>query len=63
MERIPTAIIGASGYAGAELIRLLHNHPHVAISGLYANRRAGEPIARALFEAATEPLVGRVERD
>ena len=48
MERVPAAVIGASGYVGAELIRLLQRHPQVSIAGLYANRRAGESIARDL---------------
>ena len=39
------AIIGASGYTGAELIRLLLQHPHVALAGLYARRQAGRDIA------------------
>ncbi len=32
------AIVGASGYTGAELIRLLLHHPHVELVGLYARR-------------------------
>src|SRR5438477_5291585 len=46
MERVPAAIIGASGYVGAELVRLLRHHPHIELAGLYANRRAGEVVAR-----------------
>jgi N-acetyl-gamma-glutamyl-phosphate reductase len=39
------AVLGASGYTGAELVRLLLRHPRVAIKGLSADRRAGHPIA------------------
>jgi N-acetyl-gamma-glutamyl-phosphate reductase len=39
------AIVGASGYAGAELIRLLAGHPDVAIASLHARDRAGKPLA------------------
>jgi N-acetyl-gamma-glutamyl-phosphate reductase len=35
------AILGASGYAGGELIRFVDNHPHFEASFLGANRRAG----------------------
>jgi N-acetyl-gamma-glutamyl-phosphate reductase len=42
---LPVAIVGASGYTGAELLRLLLGHPRVRIAGLYARRNAGEPIA------------------
>lgn len=38
---IKTAIIGASGYTGAELIRLLLNHPEIEITALVANSNAG----------------------
>lgn len=39
------AVVGASGYAGAELVRLLANHPGVEIAALYARGRAGSPLA------------------
>ncbi|HET7702826.1 MAG TPA: N-acetyl-gamma-glutamyl-phosphate reductase [Candidatus Limnocylindrales bacterium] len=42
--RIRVGIIGATGYVGAELIRLLTRHPHVEIVGLQGRDRDGEPI-------------------
>ena len=42
-NRARAAILGASGYTGAELIRLLARHPHIEIRTLTADRRAGEP--------------------
>ena len=42
---IRAAIVGATGYAGAELVRLLAGHPLVAIDALYARGRAGNPLA------------------
>ena len=38
-------VLGASGYTGAELVRLLLRHPHVEIALLTADRRAGKPMA------------------
>lgn len=38
-------ILGASGYTGAELVRLLLRHPHVEIALLTADRRAGKAMA------------------
>jgi N-acetyl-gamma-glutamyl-phosphate reductase len=38
-------VLGASGYTGAELVRLLIAHPHVAIALLTADRRAGQAMA------------------
>lgn len=37
-------IVGASGYAGGELLRLLSNHPNFEISFIAAYANAGEPI-------------------
>ncbi len=39
---IPVGILGASGYIGAELVRLLAHHPNVDIRLVTADRRAGE---------------------
>lgn len=39
------AVVGASGYAGAEVVRLLARHPDVAVDGLYARGRDGTPLA------------------
>jgi N-acetyl-gamma-glutamyl-phosphate reductase len=36
------AILGASGYTGAELIRIIHNHPEMEIVVLAANSKAGQ---------------------
>lgn len=46
MEKLPVAVIGASGYVGAELVRLLLRHPHVALRGLYAHRHVDQEIAQ-----------------
>lgn len=42
---IRAAVVGASGYAGAELVRLLAGHPMVKIEALYARGRDGSPLA------------------
>ncbi|MGI3164519.1 N-acetyl-gamma-glutamyl-phosphate reductase [Pseudooceanicola sp. 200-1SW] len=39
------AIIGASGYTGAELIRLISTHPGIEIAALAANSKAGQSMA------------------
>ena len=35
-------VLGASGYTGAECVRLLMRHPHVEIALLTADRKAGQ---------------------
>jgi N-acetyl-gamma-glutamyl-phosphate reductase len=43
-SRIRVAIVGATGYVGAELVRLLSRHPNVQIEGLVGRGRSYEPI-------------------
>jgi N-acetyl-gamma-glutamyl-phosphate reductase len=43
---IRVAVAGASGYMGAELLRLLLRHPHVTLTGVTSERLAGEPLAQ-----------------
>jgi N-acetyl-gamma-glutamyl-phosphate reductase len=38
------SVIGATGYAGAELVRLLSAHPHVRIAHLVSRSYAGRPL-------------------
>ena len=51
---INTVILGASGYTGAELLRLLQNHPAFTIVALTGDSQAGKPI-----EAVYPHLRGR----
>lgn len=43
-KTIKTAILGASGYTGAELLRLLHGHPVFEVVALTGDSQAGKPI-------------------
>ncbi len=40
------AILGASGYTGAELVRLIASHPGMRIAALSADRKAGQTMAQ-----------------
>ena len=42
--RVRAAIIGGTGYGGAELIRLLHPHPGVELVRVTSIDHVGEPI-------------------
>jgi N-acetyl-gamma-glutamyl-phosphate reductase len=42
---IDAAILGASGYVGAELLRLLDGHPHVRAARLFGDSQAGQALA------------------
>lgn len=41
---IRVSIVGASGYVGGELLRLLLRHPHVTIQHVTSERLAGKPV-------------------
>jgi N-acetyl-gamma-glutamyl-phosphate reductase len=42
---IKASILGATGYAGIELVRLLHNHPNVELNYLVSQSNAGQSIS------------------
>jgi N-acetyl-gamma-glutamyl-phosphate reductase len=52
------SIIGASGYAGRELLRLLSRHPFVRITRVIAQAAAGKPVAEVhpQFAGQTEAV-------
>ncbi|MFZ3065538.1 MAG: N-acetyl-gamma-glutamyl-phosphate reductase, partial [Nitrospirota bacterium] len=59
---LKVAIVGASGYTGVELIRLLSNHPDVEITVVTSEQSAGKKISSIfpsltnIFDKTLEPL-------
>jgi len=45
MDAIRIGVLGASGYTGADLVRLAARHPRIRIAALTANTHAGKPMA------------------
>ena len=45
MKKIRIAIAGASGYAGAELVRLAALHPHFELYAVTSEKSSGSPVA------------------
>ena len=43
-----TAIIGASGYSGEELVRLLSQHPDVTLAAVASRSLVGKPVAEVM---------------
>ena len=65
-NRLRVAILGASGYTGAELVRILSHHPAVELAALTADRKAGKPLAEVFPHLAfidTPPLQSIEEID
>ena len=60
---VRVAIVGASGYTGAELVRLLVRHPGAEIGVLTADRKAGEPFATVFPHLAGAALPDLVALD
>lgn len=56
MTRHKIAILGASGYTGAELVRLIATHPGMEIVALTAERRAGAAMAEVFPHLRHLPL-------
>lgn len=57
------AILGASGYTGSELVRLLLRHPRVEIVLMTADRKAGQPMAEVFPQFAPFDLPDLVSID
>jgi N-acetyl-gamma-glutamyl-phosphate reductase len=60
-DRLRVAVIGASGYTGAELVRLLLGHPRVRLAGLHAGASAGKRVD-AVFPQLTGVVHATLER-
>ena len=63
MRKVRIAVIGASGYTGADLVRLAARHPHVEIAAVTAQSHAGKPMAAVFPHLAGLDLPGLVTND
>src|SRR5262245_30718137 len=62
-RKAKVGVLGASGYTGAELVRLLLRHPHAEIKLLTADRRAGQPMRQVVpqFSPSDLPVLQSIE--
>ncbi len=60
-RRVRVGIIGATGYVGAELVRLLARHPNVELVGLAGRGRDHDPIAAVHPHLGTTGLTVHAE--
>jgi N-acetyl-gamma-glutamyl-phosphate reductase len=49
------AIVGASGYSGEELVRLLLSHPHTELTAVTSRQFAGQSVAQVFPKFANHP--------
>jgi N-acetyl-gamma-glutamyl-phosphate reductase common form len=47
MARIPTIVLGGTGYVAGELLRLLAGHPRFELAAVMSDSQPGEPVAKA----------------
>jgi N-acetyl-gamma-glutamyl-phosphate reductase len=55
MKTKKVAIIGASGYSGEELVKLLLHHPHVELVAVTSRQNAGQAVAQVFPKFASHP--------
>ena len=61
--KIRAAVLGASGYTGADLIRLAARHPNIVLTALIAKGHAGQTLAQVFPHLATLDLPALVTSD
>jgi N-acetyl-gamma-glutamyl-phosphate reductase len=61
-QAIRIAVLGASGYTGADLVRLALNHPNIEIAVLSANAKAGQTMAQVWPHFAPYSALPRLTR-
>lgn len=62
-QKLRAAIVGASGYTGADLVRLALKHPSIEISALTANSHAGKQMEQVFPYLAGQDLPRLVKND
>jgi N-acetyl-gamma-glutamyl-phosphate reductase len=55
MKSKKVAIVGASGYSGEELVKLLLNHPHAELVAVTSRQNAGQMLAQVFPKFASHP--------
>ena len=50
--RIPTIVLGGTGYVAGELLRLIAGHPNLELAGILSDSQPGESVAKAFGHLA-----------
>ncbi|XP_058215590.1 probable N-acetyl-gamma-glutamyl-phosphate reductase, chloroplastic isoform X2 [Rhododendron vialii] len=56
-KSVRIGVLGASGYTGSEIVRLLANHPYFGITVMTADRKAGQSIGSVFPHLATQEII------
>eukprot|EP00270_Netrium_digitus_P008095 TRINITY_DN2398_c0_g1_i1.p1 TRINITY_DN2398_c0_g1~~TRINITY_DN2398_c0_g1_i1.p1 ORF type:complete len:441 (+),score=110.23 TRINITY_DN2398_c0_g1_i1:67-1323(+) len=60
VEHVRVGVLGASGYTGAEIVRLLATHPQFDVTLMTADRKAGQPLASVFPHLVSQDLPNMV---
>jgi N-acetyl-gamma-glutamyl-phosphate reductase len=52
MSKVPTIVLGGTGYVAGELLRLIAGHPDLALAGILSDSSPGESVAKAFGHLA-----------
>ena len=58
-ERIPTIVLGGTGYVAGELLRLISGHPRLELKAILSDSQPGEPVAKSFTHLA--PALGSLK--
>ncbi|MEO0429217.1 MAG: N-acetyl-gamma-glutamyl-phosphate reductase [Pseudomonadota bacterium] len=63
MQKARAAVLGGSGYTGAELVRLIAGHPYIEVTALTANAKVGKAMAEVFphLRHLALPTLTRIE--
>jgi N-acetyl-gamma-glutamyl-phosphate reductase len=61
MTSTSVAIVGASGYSGEELVRLLLSHPYAELTAVTSRQYAGQSLAKIFPKFANHPRARKLE--
>src|SRR5580658_7515377 len=51
-QKIPTVVLGGTGYVAGELLRLIAGHPHFTLTGVLSDSQPGELVSKAFGHLA-----------
>jgi N-acetyl-gamma-glutamyl-phosphate reductase len=60
-KKVRAGIVGASGYSGEELVRLLLSHPHTELAVVTSRQYAGQTLARIFPKFANHPAAKKIQ--
>jgi len=63
MHKMKVAIIGATGYGGVELMRILQQHPAVSVHSFHSSSQYGKPIRESYPHLQAEEMLQAIDAE